>query len=186
MLHTHDMKVLRASPFFVLLAVSVGSIFYFSSAEFLKSIPRWLLKHIPIYAAYRIESGVSCSSRAYELEAVRLTVHVNYPDGVMRPVRFRIEAPSQIEVQGDTELEIIESGSWFLLPKEQGEYVVVVRGLGEARSFEYDQHISVYRIDHLSRRWFVILTTVGSVIAFIGLCKALVSRKQASPREVAD
>ncbi len=51
--------------------------------------------------------------------------------------------------------------------------MVVVRELNATQPFKYEQHINVYRIDHISRRWFYILTAVVGVIGLIGTLKTL-------------
>ena len=105
---------------------------------------------------------------AYELETVRLTITVHRKDGVAKPLRFSIESPAEVEVQGTKERQVEDSESWFLLPKEQGEYVVVVRGLAEARPFAFEQHLSVRRLDGFTRRQFVVGTVVGTIVGIIG------------------
>lgn len=164
-------RAVRVSPFLVLLAISIGSVFYFSSAEFLRTLlfPSWLSKDLPGIAAYRPEISVICPPTAYELETVRLTITVRHRDGITRPLRFSIESPAEIEVQGAKERIVRDSESWFLLPKEQGEYVVVVRGLAEARSFTFEQHLSVRKLDGLTRRQFVFGAAVGGTISIVGI-----------------
>jgi hypothetical protein len=141
-------------------ARSVGSVFYFSSAEFLRNVlfRNWLFKDLPSSAAYRPEINVICPPTAYELETVQLTVMVRRNDGVAKPWRFSIESPAGVEEQGTKERQVQNSESWFLLPKEQGEYVIVVRGLGDVRPFTFEQHLSVRKFDGFTRRQFVFWT----------------------------
>ena len=88
--------------------------------------------------------------------------------GPPNSLRFSIETPAEVEVQGTKERQVRDSESWFLLPKEQGEYIVVVRGLAEARSFASEQHLSVRRLDGLTRRQFFFCTALGSVLGIVG------------------
>ena len=71
-------KAVRVSSFVVLLALSIGSVFYFSSAEFLRNVlfPTWFFKDLPGIEAYRPEISVICPPTAYALETVRLTITV--------------------------------------------------------------------------------------------------------------
>jgi hypothetical protein len=113
-------KIAWASPFLVLLALSIGSIFYFSSAEFLRSLlfPTWFSRDLPGMAAYRPMISVDCPPTAYELETVRLTITVRHNNGYAKPLRFSIESPAEVEVQGTKERQVRDSESWFLLPKQ--------------------------------------------------------------------
>lgn len=72
-------------------------------------------------------------------------------------------------MQGSKERQVSDSESWFLLPKEQGEYVVVVHGLAEARSFSFEQHLSVRRLDDLTRNQFNILMALVSLSSLFGI-----------------
>jgi hypothetical protein len=176
-------KVLGAAPFLVLLTVSLGSYIYFGSAEFLSCVlmPTRCIdpEDIPGVMAFVPDIAVYCSSTAYEWETIRLRIRVRrHKDN---PLQFRVEAPDQIGVQGAKEREVREAENWFLLPKEQGEFVVVVRGLGQARNFSYEHKLSVRRFDHLPRRWFVLLTTVAGVVGFIGAVKALSPGSKTKP-----
>jgi hypothetical protein len=105
------------------------------------------------------------------METLKLTI------SSLEARKFRIEVPDQIEVQGEKERKVVRSEDWFILPKEQGEYVLVVRELNPARPFVSEKHLSVYRIDHIPRRWFVVLTAIGAVAGFVGTVNAL-RRKQ--------
>jgi len=67
------------------------------------------------------------------------------------------------------------------VPKEQGEFVVVARELNTERPFKYEQHLSVYRIGHLPRRWFILLATVGTLVGVAGAVKLLLGRKGKAP-----
>jgi len=160
-------KAARVSPFLVILALSIGSIFHFSSAEFVRDALRF--KDLPGTFAYRPQISVICPPTAYELETVRLTIIVRHSDGVGKPLRFSIETPAEVEVQGSKERQVSDSESWFLLPKEQGEYVVVVHGLAEARSFSFEQHLSVRRLDDLTRNQFNILMALVSLSGLVGI-----------------
>lgn len=164
-------KVIGASPFLFLLAVSLGSYIYFSSAEFLLCvlIPT-RCTDIPGIAANASNISVHCSASAYEMETIQLRIKVR---DKTKSLKFRVEAPPQIDVQGDKEREVRGAENWFLVPKEQGEFVIVVRGLGEARDLNYEHKLSVRRFDHLRRRWFVLLTIVTGVVGFIGAVRAL-------------
>jgi hypothetical protein len=160
-------KAVRVSPFFVLVALSVGGFFHFSSAEFFRNALRF--KDLPGTYAYRPQISVICPPTAYEFETVQLTVVVRHSDGVGKPLRFSIEAPAEIEVQGSKERQVSDSESWFLLPKEQGEYVVVVHSIAEARLFSYEHHLSVRRLDGLTRNQFNILMAFMSLSGLVGI-----------------
>jgi hypothetical protein len=114
-----------------------------------------------------------CPSNAYELETIRLVLITQRNSKLLK---FVVEAPDEIEVQGSKEREVRDTATWFLVPKEQGEFVVVVRGLGLASSFRDEHSVSVHRIDHLSRRWFNLLVALGGTIGVLGCIKALRSR----------
>jgi hypothetical protein len=177
-------KAVRVSPFLVLLALSLGSVFYFSSAELLRNVlsPTWFFKDLPGSAAYRPEISVICPPITYELETVRLTIIVRHKDGAAKPLRFSVESPAEVEVQGTKERLVRNSESWFLLPKEQGEYVIVVRGLADARSFTFEQHLSVRKFDGFTRRQFVFWTAVGSIVGFIGTVIAWLTGRSKKPK----
>ena len=160
-------KVVLASPFIVLFVLSIASIFYFSSAQLLRRVLFPSLKDLPGMAAYRPEISVICPSIAYELEAIHLTIAVRRRDGAAKPLRFTIESPAEVEVQGATEREVRDSVDWILIPREQGEYVVVIRGLAQARSFSTERHLSVRKFDGLTRRQFEICVAVASIVTFI-------------------
>lgn len=175
-------RVVLASPFIVLFALSIASIFYFSSAELLRSVLFPPLKELPGMAAYRPEISINCPSIAYEFEAIHLTITVHRRDGSAKPVRFSIESPTEVEVQGAKEREVRDSGDWILVPKEQGEYVVVVRGLAETRYFNSEQHLSVRRFDGLTRPQFEICMAVAGIVGFIGTLATILMGLSKIPR----
>lgn len=128
---------------------------------------------------------VICPKRAYEYETVHLTVLVTGLPKGSKSLTCTVETSENIEVQGSLQRQVVGKEDWFLIPKEQGEYIVVVRGLATAKGLPFEQPLSVFKIDHIPRRWYVVLLAIASVIGFIGTLKRLWSKgKTASEQAV--
>lgn len=134
-----------------------------------------------ISAAYIPPIEVYCPSSSYELGTIRLSVWRNGLPKNAKPVLLVVETSEQIEVQGDRQRQVRANENWFLIPKEQGEYEIVVRGTEGATVHKYSLPLRVYRVDHIPRRWFVFCEIAGGVIGALGAIKALASRAKASP-----
>lgn len=171
-------KLLPAILFGSLLA-GIGGTFYFStSISVIRPLVKitWIAKaiawkisgEIPNVSAVMVPHppvNVLCPSHSYEMESFALEVFAPPENRISTPRHFWVKPPAEISVAEDTGLMLIDSKSWHLTPKEQGEYDIVVGG---DMPEDIVKHVSVHRIDHLSRRQFTLLSIGASVIAFIG------------------
>jgi hypothetical protein len=161
-----------AAPFLALLGVSLGLFFHYTSGRFLlplndKRVVQFRRDANLGFKPVHISSA--CPSIAYEFETVQLVVTT----GTNRPLILNIEAPDEIEVQGRKEREVEATETWFLLPKEQGEYTVVLRSLEIGAEYRNEHHISVRRFWFVTRRWFYLLVGIGALIGTLGAAAKL-------------
>lgn len=179
MLSPEFRKFLRISPFVILLFAGSLGLYNLGAVQYGKEILKlgstgrlvYVPKGLPLVQ-------VICPKRAYESETVRLTVWVTgLPKGA-KSLTCTVETREKIEVQGSRQREVINKEDWFLVPKEQGEYVVVVRGLAAAKGLPFVQPLSVYKIDHIPRRWYVVMVGMGSVLGLIGTLRTLSRRSK--------
>lgn len=165
-------KVLRISPFLVLLFAGLVGLWNLSVVQYRREV-------LKLGAAYRVVPGglplvqVICPKRAYEYETVHLTVSVTGLPKGSKSLTCTVETSENIEVQGSRQREVVGKEDWFLIPKEQGEYVIVVRGRAAAKGLPFEQPLSVFKIDHIPRRWYVFLIAMASVLGLIGTLKKL-------------
>jgi hypothetical protein len=170
----------------LLIALSLWAYVNFTSAPALRMLP-WLIDNFTPFAAIAETEKVmvDCPSEAYELETFAVEVIIPPPPGNTAPTphRFRVEVPEQIQVQGDKDRQIRGRGSWYLTPKEQGEFVVVISG---EKGFEFHKRIGVHRIDHLSRREFTALVAFGAILGVVGTFKKIFSKSDRKQHDVED
>lgn len=175
-------KLLPAILFGSLLA-AIGGTFYFStSISVLRPLVKiaWIAKAIgskiylaviPIISNREVIAqptprfSVLCPRHAYEMESFPVEVFIPPDDRISTPRRFWVKPPAEISIAEDPGLMLIDSMAWHLIAKEQGEYDIVVGGDMQG---DVVKHVSVHRIDHLSRRQFTLLSIGASLIAFIG------------------
>jgi hypothetical protein len=168
-------KILRISPFLILLVAGLVGLWNLSFVQYEREI-------LKLGAAYRFAPGglplvqVICPKRAYEFETVHLTVFVTGLPKGSKSLTCTVETSENIEVQGSRQREVVGKEDWFLIPKEQGEYVVVVRGLAAAKGLPFEQLLSVFKIDHIPRRWYVFLVAMAGLLGVIGTLKKLWSK----------
>ncbi len=181
----HRPRILRASLSFAISAICMGSLWYFSPgmlSEVLNALQPVRIQRSriePIPPRPRIE--VYCPTRAYESETIRLTLWVTGRRRDARPFTFVVETSEKIEVQGDKRRRVQGTEDWFLIPREQGEYEVVVRGSEGAEGLKHEQPLSVYKLDHIPRRWFIGLATFGTILGAIGTLVTIFRKRGEKP-----
>ncbi len=176
-------KFLRVSPFLVLLFAGLFALWNLSAVQYAREVAKLSSTNRLVYVPKGLPLvQVICPKRAYESETVRLTVWLTgLPKGV-KSLTCTIETSEKIEVQASRQRDVVSKEDWFLVPKEQGEYVVVVRGLAAAKGLPFEQPLSVYKVDHIPRRWYVILVAIGGVSGLIGTLIGLFRRPKEKTR----
>lgn len=179
----HERNITAAFFFLALLIACIVADFHYSSAETIRRLLTAPLGGSPFGSMSFRLPGSTCPRTAYEYETIRLVLTVPATSTV--PAKFIVETPKEIEVQGSKERVVQGSETWFLVPTQQGEYTVVVRGLGEV-SFRDEHGISVRRFDNLTRRSFNFVLAVGAFVGFIGTVVSLIrggkEKQPTSPR----
>ncbi len=125
--------------------------------------------HVPPVPGVKIIA--SCPWRAYEFETIILKVAVHRSAGAMRgPIPIEIETSDQVAVQGAKKREVAVSENWFLLPKEQGDYVVEVRSSKPLDAWQFHEGLPlrVYKFDHIRGRSYVAGTALSAILGAVG------------------
>ena len=175
---TTQPRRLLAAILFAIVFTGVFGTFYFStSLSVLRPLVKlywigkaivWMigseLPHLSALVVVNPPVSVLCPSDAYESESFTLEIFAPPDKRIATPRHFWVKPPADISVVEDTGLFLIDSASWHLTAKEQGEYDILVGGDMPA---DVVKHVSVHRIDHLSRRQFTYIALTASVVAFI-------------------
>lgn len=74
-------------------------------------------------------------------------------EGISTPRTFSVDAPEQVQVMGEKKRQILDDESWFLTPKEQGEFFVVVFEDSIPNSQRHLTEYMVYRGSGLTFWW---------------------------------
>lgn len=178
---------LQAAPFAVLFALAIATALVITPGLFRTDLFSAFWANLPDMkdaigvVAYRPQrTTVDCPDSSYEHETIHLLVlRWNLPRKA-KPALFTIETSDDVEVQGKRQQLVMTNAEWILVPKEQGEYEVVVRGPDGPTMRTFDLRLRVYRLDHIPRREFVAFEVLGGVIGAIGVVVSMARRKDPS------